>query len=358
MKKKKQSFYKNKKRNQKWTEPDLGRPISFADKYAEGDSGSDKFNSKRQRSKNAAISAEKEQRLLKRLMIAVLCLALVSIGYIGADVHMIRHANPAESIERSDNEEGGISNISVEFNAIHIEGVSLDNSVMLSSIIDESLKNGYTAASFDAKRSDGTIGYASDLALIETYGAMSTPASKPKDSINELLANDILPIARISCYKDNVVPLLNSDLAVRKDGKIYEDSSGNKYLNPDNAAAYNYIRDIIGELKNFGISVFLLTDCDLPKEISKNYNDGFETLSSRLSNDLGSDIKLIKEVDVTVDGIEAESGNVNTAGIKNNIAKFPKLKSNQAYYINVKVDTKQVREQLSKSGLKAYVINE
>ena len=35
MKKKQKRFYSNDKRGQKWTEPEVGRPIDFADKYIE-----------------------------------------------------------------------------------------------------------------------------------------------------------------------------------------------------------------------------------------------------------------------------------------------------------------------------------
>ena len=35
MKKKQKRFYSTDKRGQKWTEPEVGRPIDFADKYIE-----------------------------------------------------------------------------------------------------------------------------------------------------------------------------------------------------------------------------------------------------------------------------------------------------------------------------------
>lgn len=48
---KKKRFYNNKKRNIKWTEKQTGRKISFADKYIEAGSGSDKFDAKRPKQK-------------------------------------------------------------------------------------------------------------------------------------------------------------------------------------------------------------------------------------------------------------------------------------------------------------------
>ena len=240
---------------------------------------------------------------------------------------------------------------------MHAESVSLDNSVMLSSVIDETLKGGYTALTFDAKRSDGTVGYASSLALIETYGALSTPASKPKESIQELLDNGILPVARICCYKDSIVPSLNPDLAIRKDGKIYKDDDGNTYLDPNNDSVYSYIKDIVTELSNYGVSVFILGGCELPKAVSKDRADGFEIISKRLENDL-KNVKLLEEVDVKVTGYEPESGNVNAAGIKYNISKFPKLKKNQAYFITVTTDVKKTKTLIERAGINTFTIDD
>ena len=58
---KKKRFYNNKKRNIKWTEKQTGRKISFADKYIEAGSGSDKFDAKRPKQKKKRITKEKSE---------------------------------------------------------------------------------------------------------------------------------------------------------------------------------------------------------------------------------------------------------------------------------------------------------
>ena len=65
---KKKRFYKNVKRNTKWTEEEKGYPIDFADKYA-SDEGiySDKFDYMRPKIKKKRKHKAQARTLLKRL---------------------------------------------------------------------------------------------------------------------------------------------------------------------------------------------------------------------------------------------------------------------------------------------------
>ena len=357
--KKRKSFYNNKKRNQKWTEEDKGRKIDFADKYIEGGDVSDKFDSKRpKQTKNYAKKKAKKQKRLKNLAIAVMCLVLICVGYIAMDVHMTRRESAIDLSSASGSEESGMKDINLQFSSFKTDSISLDSSVMLSSVINDVSSSGFTSITFDAKRSDGTIGYSSALASVDTFSALSSPASKPQSSFKELIANDILPIARISCYKDNIVPNYMPEAAITaKNGKVYKDSESNTYLNPDSETAYNYIKDIITELNSMGVSVFVLCDTDLPEDIAKSYHGGFDALSNKLYNDIGNGIKLLEEKDVTVTGRDKSSGKVTNAAIKEEIDAFEKIDKNKTYYITSKVDTKQLTAQLEKKNIKSYIIS-
>lgn len=356
---KRKRFYNNKKRNQKWTEKEKGRKIDFSDKYITDGSSSDKFDNKRPKSANhTAKKKAKTQKTLKHLLIAVLCLAVISVGYTGMDVYMTRHERSALNDTESKSQTlNNMAEISINFVSYKTDSVSLDSSVMLSSVINEAENEGFTSITFDAKRSDGTIGYTSGLASIDTFSAVSSPASKPASSVKELLANDILPIARISCYKDNVVPKMVSQAAVLKGDKLYTDNRGNNYLNPDSEIAYNYIRDIIQELSGMGITVFVLNECNLPKDISDNYNDGFDALSKKLYSDLDSNIKLIEEIDVAIDGRDPKTGKTTNSAIKNDIRAFRKTTAGQAYYISTKISSKKLIDQLDKNNITNCIID-
>ena len=356
--KKRKRFYNNKKRNQKWTEEEKGRKIDFADKYIEPQNASDKFDSKRPDKNNNSVKKKaKRQKRLKNLLIAALCIAIICVGYTGMDVYMTvkeRSYNPKSPSQSSNS---GMVEAELRFSSLKVDSISLDSSVMLSSVIDEIEEQGYTSITFDAKRSDGTIGYASSLASVETFSALSAPSSKLKASVKELTANDILTIARVSCYKDNIAPNFLPSAAVTNDkGKLYKDEASNTYLNPKSETAYNYIKDIIQELASMGVRVFVLNDTELPEDIAKDFGGGFDALSKRLYNDIDEDIKLLEEVDVEISGKDKETGKVTKTALKNEIKALEKLDKSKVYCIFSEADKKQLTAQLERSSLTSFII--
>lgn len=355
--KKRKRFYNDNKRNQKWTEEEKGRKIDFADKYIEGGESPNKFTKGSNSAKSTAIKKAKKQRRQKNLLIAIACVLLICIGYTAMDVHMTRNAASFSHNETRSNEESGMRDMNISFISYRTESMSLDSSVMLSSVINDTASLGFTSITFDAKRSDGTIGYASKLASVDTYNAASSPASKPKASVKELLANDLLPIARIACYKDNVAPEFIPQAAITtKGGKLYKDEDGNTYLNPDNETTYNYIKDIIVELRGMGVQVFVLNETDLPSELSEKYRGGFDSLAKKLYNDIGSDIKLLEEIDVEIKGKDPKSGEITNYAIKQDIKKFEKTDKNKTYCIKSKIGSKRLVEQLAKNNVTRYIL--
>ncbi len=358
--KKRKRFYNDKKRNQKWTEEEKGRKIDFADKYIEGAGSSSKYDSKKSTSaQSVAIKKSKKQKRIKRLIIAVMCLALIGVGYTGMDIYMTQKAGAYKNSISKPQEEAVMQDISLSFSAYKTDSISLDSSVMLSSVINDTASLGFTSIAFDAKRSDGTIGYASKLAAVDTYSALSSPASKPQASIKALIANDLLPIAIVSCYKDNVAPGYITEAAIKtNDGKLYKDEESNTYLNPDSELAYQYIKDIISELSSMGISVFVLSDTSLPEELSESYADGFEAISKKLYADIGGNIKLLEAVDVSLKGIDASTGKLSSAAIKEEISKFDKIDKNKTYLITSSIESKILIEQLAKNNITSYIITQ
>lgn len=357
-KQEKRKFYTNEHRNEHWTEEPKGRPIDFADKYTvDGETG-DVYNDKRRAAQHKAQrKKESRQKAIKIVVSSLFAVALLFGGYTAMDVHMIRQAEPAEKLLRQNSSDSNaLSQISINVSSIMTESVSLDNSTMLTSVINDVHNFSANSITFDAKREDGTIGYRSSLATIDTYGAVSDVGSDSVGSIKQLIDNDILPVARICCYKDNVLPSQNRDFAVTKGKKLYTDNSGNNYLNPNNEQVYNYILDIVRELKGYGVQVFVLYGCDLPSDISDKYNDGFKKLAKRLQSDLGGDVKLLKEVDVKVTGRDAESGNITNSAIDKEIKNFDKLSDNQIYYISTSLDTTRVYNHVANAGVERFII--
>ena len=191
-------FYNNKQRNQKWTEQETGRYIDFADKYSP-DKKDGEFDESRVIANNIKLKKERKKKTAKKIVSVILAIVIVCIGYTGADVYMTRHARPAEQRTKQETTlTNNISQINMSIASYQIESVSLDGSVMLSSIISDLEKGGFSSVTFDAKRTDGSIGYASKLASVDTFGAVSASASQ---AIPILTPTAILPIiiSRILC---------------------------------------------------------------------------------------------------------------------------------------------------------------
>lgn len=357
--KKQKRFYNSKHRGQKWTEQPQGRPIDFAEKYAENGGFSDKFDETRPVfNQSKTKQKQKREKIIKRVVAAVLAFVLIGAGYTGMDVYITRHAKPVEELLKQKVANGSFAEISLDFSSVKVESVSFDNSTMLSAVISSAQNSGCSSVCFDAKRDDGTIGYQSNLATIDTFNTISNGGSDTKGSIKKLIDNDMLPVARIACYKDNILPQKDDSLAIKKGKKLYQDKDGNTYLNPNNQNVYGYISDIIRELYGYGVRVFVLYDCDLPEDVADKYNDGFENLSKRLTTELNKDVKILQQVDVTVDGKDPETGKIKNSAISKDIDNFEKLKDNQLYYISTNIDNSRVIEQLSQKGVSRFIIGE
>lgn len=350
-------FYDNKNRNSHWTEEPQGRYIDFADKYAEGDGGN-KYRSVANTAHIAAMKKLEKKNKRKRSVIMIIIAALlICVGYIGMDVHMIRTAEPLESfMKNSSGTDSSVSQISLELQAQRIESISLDNSAMLDSVISTAHDVGSNSVVFDAKRADGTIGYRSSLAAVDTYSAMSNVGNDSSGSIKKLIKNDILPVARISCYADNIASVQNPTMAVSDSNGVYKDKDGYSYLNPDSDDAYGYIRDIIRELNDMGVQVFILYGCDLPESISSNYNDGFDALKQKLDKEFDGKIKLVQESVVNIKGVDSESDKVTDAKLTEEIKALPALDDNKIYAVNSSVEHKHLYELLTENGVDNFIL--
>ncbi|MDE6111495.1 MAG: putative glycoside hydrolase, partial [Eubacterium sp.] len=347
-KRKRKRFYKNVKRNQTWTEEIQGREIDFADKYASDGVYSDKFDYLRPKSKpknKKKKLRKKAKKTMKIIGYVFICLAIVFAGYAAMDVYMIRHRMPDLADAVSDKGDG-FNKVSINLESYYIDSVSLDNAVMLSSVISDAQSYSFSSAAFDIKREDGSVTYRSALANVDTYGAVAFPSAKFKESVEELTNSDILPVGIVSCYRDNVVPAKDSTLAVLDNGKVYTDNNDNTYLNPNADSAYRYIKDIIAEANSQGVKVFVLSNTRLPNDIREKYSDGFDAISAKLYADIGTDIKLLEAVDVSLSDKAADDDSDEISEkIKNN------PRENQVYYIKTSADKYLIKEKLEESGI-------
>ncbi|MCM1114499.1 MAG: hypothetical protein NC397_03295 [Clostridium sp.] len=297
--KKKKRFYNNKNRNQKWTEVPVGRKIQFADKYITDEEKNYKYDKNQKKQSKPRFTKENFERFSKGFIIAVLCVLLVGAGYTVMDIHMELNSMPIAD-DRDNRNAAALRDIAITVKGAECQPLSLDAGVMQNTVIENLNKAGYSSVMFDLKRNDGTLGYISSLATADAYGGILSPSSAIAEAVKMFGDNDIIPVGRISCYMDNVAPNADLSAAVTVNGKLYKDTVGNTYINPDSANGYSYIKSIIEESIGNGITVFLLDNYDLPEELTDNYNDGFEALSARLYKDFGDNVKFLQAVDINI----------------------------------------------------------
>lgn len=359
---KKKRFYKNVERDQTWTEPEQGREIDFADKYLDEGIYSDKYDYLRPKKKRKEyLKKDKVKKFFKNFGIVICAILILNVGYIFMDVYMYRHAMPDISSQENEQVDAPISEVKLDLKAEYVDSVSLDGGVMLDSVVTSVQSNVYNSVAFDIKRMQGTIGYRSALANVDTFGAIAFPANNLKGSVSKLSEQDILPVGIVHCYLDNLVPAVQQDAAIlNSNGIVYRDSMDNTYLNPDSETTYNYIEGIIAEANEMGVNVFVLDNVNLPKNISSNYNDGFEYLAKKLYKDVGTNIKLVEAVNVdltssvTQDNPESEKALV--AEIQKKCSKD--LGSNKVYVIKTIAQNKTlVKQKLEENGINNFILS-
>lgn len=358
---KRKRFYKNSQRNQKWTEEIQGRQIDFADKYIVMEDGlySDKYDYMRpKKKKKKRFTREKAEKILKAAGAVILSLFIIGIGYASMDVYMIRNAMPVETVDEP-YIQNNMNEISLGLQSEYAESISLDGSVMLQAVIDELEDGGYNSVTFDLKRGEGSVGYRSALASVDTYGAIAFPATDLKGSVSILKDRDILAVGKVYCYLDNLTPGTEKAAAIlNSDGVFYRDSSDNTYLNPDSQITYSYIRDIIQEAYEMGVTVFVLDGVNLPNEISNDYNDGFDYISRRLYNDIGTDIKLLEAVNVN---LSRDSVQNNDNEFENQSSEIQRklgedIGADKVYFVKSLADRALIKEKLEESGISNYIL--
>lgn len=346
---KKKRFYNNKERNQNWTQTPTGRKIDFADKYSQ-DMGTSKYDPHVSVKKKQKQTKEEKRLTWQRVGIVLGCILIVYLGYIIMDVTMQRNSMPAT--RPSESVFSTISEIKLEVYSYAAESLTMDGAVMLDAVMADTYDDGYSSVTFDLKRQDGTIGYNSTLATIDMIGGISSPAKDLETSVAKLQNNDILPIGRVVCYKDNMLPSKDTSAALMLTDSLYKDNEGNTYLDPNSETAYNYLRGIIEEASGYGLRVFILADTELPKECDSVENADFDSLVDKLSSDLGTDIKFLKPLDIVL-------REENTDKLKEEIEKKmdATLGNNDIYYVRCTEENRgQVKQILDNDGYTSYVI--
>lgn len=146
-----------------------------------------------------------------------------------------------------------------EFRGILLERTALYDGTAQSQVEEA----GATAAIFDMKGDDGTLGYISQLDLaLEAEVSAADPAINA--AIQLLNSGELYTVARVSCFRDNTVPREHMDLAIPKSSGNWRDDEEFRWLTPASGEARAYVAGICRELAGLGFDEILLDNCGFP----------------------------------------------------------------------------------------------
>lgn len=117
---------------------------------------------------------------------------------------------------------------------------------------------GATAVLFDMKTQEGDLAYVSGQEMARHTGvSASDPALN--EAIQAFNQGELYTIARVSCFKDNIVPYTyGPTCGFRVGGGNWRDASGSRWLSPATQGAQDYVAGICAELAQLGFDELLL----------------------------------------------------------------------------------------------------
>lgn len=123
---------------------------------------------------------------------------------------------------------------------------------------------GGNAVVLNMKNDDGTLNYVSDVRLAisaETSGSNLAV----NEAVKELTAGDLYTIARVSCFRDDLMCRRRSDLAIlTSGGYLWLDHGDTRWISPIQQDVVDYLTAICVELAEMGFDEILLTNCGYP----------------------------------------------------------------------------------------------
>ena len=122
-------------------------------------------------------------------------------------------------------------------------GILLPNSALYDGTAAQQVEAaGATAALFDMKADDGSLGYISGLALaIQAEASAADPALNA--AIQLLNGGEVYTVARVSCFRDNLVPRSDMSLAIHTNAGNWRDSGDTRWLSPANELSLIHISE-------------------------------------------------------------------------------------------------------------------
>ncbi len=105
----------------------------------------------------------------------------------------------------------------------------------------------------------------------EVEGKKFLAVAKPERLMRTLMQHHVWPIARIACFRDNLVPIKHPELAVQlPDGRVWKDRSRHSWLDPYNQRNWDYLAQTVEYAIKIGFPEIQLDYVRLPSEGKSN----------------------------------------------------------------------------------------
>lgn len=102
------------------------------------------------------------------------------------------------------------------------------------------------------KEVDGKV-YIPGIQKAHAYGAYAPAISRPEEMLSDFKAAGLYTVARVVVFKDNVLPKVRKDLAVRMpNGELWRSNNGAVWVDPYNKEVWDYVLDVACQAAKLG----------------------------------------------------------------------------------------------------------
>ena len=171
-------------------------------------------------------------------------------------------------------------------------GLNLNTSKNVEKWLEMAKKTELNAIVIDVKADTGKVTYQMDNTKIQELGICISQYSDMKGLLKTLKENGIYTIARVVCFKDDVIDDIHPEyMLYNKDGSMYVDGDGYKWMNPYNRDTWEYIVDISEQaaLDGFDEICFDYIRFSTSRLISKKLDSGADDYNFEYRVELGYD---------------------------------------------------------------------
>lgn len=149
-----------------------------------------------------------------------------------------------------------------------IHAVQVSQTSLLAGTAEEQvLLAGGNAVVLTMKNDDGTLNYVSDVSLaVSAEASGSDPAVN--QAIQELTAGELYTVARVSCFRDDLMSRRRPELAIlTSGGYLWLDHGDTRWISPLRSEVTEYLAALCVELAELGFDEILLSNCGYPGHI-------------------------------------------------------------------------------------------